>query len=371
MPSEVVSPPETLKRTALYPLHAELAARFCSFAGWELPVYYSSILQEHQAVRSAAGLFDVSHLGHVEVSGAGATAHLQLLVTQDLERVEPGRAVYTPMLTPRGWILDEMILYRLAPDRFRLVVNAANGEKVLGWLRGKMGAAAAVEDLRDRVGTVALQGPKAAEILQGVCPHALASLPRYAVAESTAAGRPCRIARTGYTGEDGCEIFAAVQDLPEIWRAFLDKGRPLGLQPAGLGARDTLRLEAGLVLGGADLDERTTPLEAGLDWTVDWRKGPFIGREMLERQRREGVTRRLVGFELRGPGVPRPGCPILRGEEKVGVVTSGSMVGGRAIGMGYVPPASARPGARILIGIHQRRVEAEVVKLPFYRRPKS
>ncbi len=371
MPSEVASPPETLKRTALYPLQAELGARFCSFAGWELPLYYGSILREHQAVRTAAGLFDVSHLGHVEVSGAAAPAHLQLLVTQDLERVEPGRAIYTAMLTPRGWILDEMIIYRLAPDRFRLVVNAANGEKVLGWLRGKMGAGAAVEDLRNKVGTLALQGPKAEEILRAVSPLALASVPRYSVTESEAAGRPCRVARTGYTGEDGCEIFASVEDLPEIWKALLEKGRPLGLEPAGLGARDTLRLEAGLVLGGSDLDEKTSPLEAGLDWAVDWRKGPFIGREVLERQRREGVARQLVGFEMRGPGVPRPGYAILRGEEKVGKVTSGSMIGGRAIGMGYVPPASARPGTPMLIEIHQRRVEAEVVKLPFYRRKKS
>ena len=376
--SEVVSPPETLKRTALYPLHAELGARLCSFAGWEMPIYYTSILQEHQAVRAAAGLFDVSHLGHVEVSGPAAPMLLQLLVTQDLEKVEPGRAVYTPMLNTRGWIMDEMIIYRLAKDRFRLVVNAANGDKVLGWLRGRMGPAARVDDLRDKVGTVALQGPRAAEILKSVSPLTLASLPRYAVTESTVAGQPCRIARTGYTGEDGCEIFAEVEVLPQIWKALLEKGKPLGLEPAALGARDTLRLEAGLVLGGSDLDEKTTPLEAGLEWTVDWRKGPFTGREPLARQEREGVARKLAGFELKeqGQGVPRPGYAILRGDDKVGAVTSGSVVpaapgGMRAIGMGYVPPALAKPGTPIRIEIHKRWVDAEIVKLPFYRRKKS
>ena len=372
--TEVVSPPETLKRTALHPLHAELGARFCAFAGWEMPIYYTSILQEHQAVRNAAGLFDVSHLGHVEVSGPSAPMLLQLLVTQDLDKVEPGWAVYTPMLNTRGWIMDEMIIYRLAQDRFRLVVNAANGDKVLAWLRGKMGPASKVDDLRDKVGTVALQGPRAAEILKDLCPLPLLSLPRYTVTESTVAGKPCHIARTGYTGEDGCEIFAEVGVLPDIWRALLEKGKPLGLEPAALGARDTLRLEAGLVLGGSDLDEKTTPLESGLEWTVDWRKGPFTGREPLSRQEREGVTRKLAGFELKaqGQGIPRPGYAILRGDEKVGVVTSGTLLAnGRAIGMGYVPPTLAKPGTLIKIEIHKRWVDAEIVKLPFYRRKKS
>lgn len=368
MSSSVGAPAETLKRTPLHPLHAELGARLAPFAGWELPVYYSSILQEHQAVRTAAGLFDVSHLGHLEASGPSAGAQLQLLVTQDLLALEPGEACYTPMLNPRGWILDEMILYRLEPERFRLVVNAANGDKVLGWLKTRLHDPARVEDLRERFGTLALQGPRAADVLAKVSSFALGAMRRYTVAGGPVAGRNAWVARTGYTGEEGCEIFLAVEDLAPVWTSLLEAGRPAGIRPAGLGARDTLRLEAGLPLGGADLDERTTPLEAGLDWTVEWRKGPFIGREALERQRREGAARRLCGFQLKGPGVPRGGYPLFKGEERIGQVTSGSMVGGRAIGMGYVPPAAAKPGTQILVEIHGRKVEAEIVKLPFYRR---
>ena len=371
MQTDVEPPTQTLKRTALYPVHAELGARFGPFAGWELPLYYSSILQEHEAVRKRAGLFDVSHLGHLEISGPTAASHLQLLVTQDLTELDPGRACYTPMLTSRGTILDEMIIYRLEPERFRLVVNAANGEKVLAWLKSRLGSGIEVADLREKFGTLAFQGPRALEILAGLCSTDPAQFPRYSVQPISVIGKSGWIARTGYTGEDGAEIFLQTQDLEPVWRAILQAGKETGAEPVGLGARDTLRLEAGLPLGGSDLDERTTPLEAGLGWTVQWRKGPFVGRDALEQQRRKGTSRLLVGFELREPGVPRPGYPIFRGEEKIGQVTSGTMLAGnRAIGLGYLPPAVARPGTEIQIEIHQRKVKAEIVKLPFYRRAK-
>ena len=372
--------PGTLgKRTPLYAAHQALGARLAPFAGWDLPVYYSSILEEHRAVRTRVGVFDVSHLGHLEVSGSACLPQLQLLFTQDLAAVEPGAACYTPMLTPKGWILDEMIVYRLGVDQFRLVVNAANGDKVLAWLKSRLHSETRLEDLREKFGTLALQGPKAAALMAQLSPSVLSEVPRYHVVRSEAAGKPVWIARTGYTGEDGCELFAAAEDLPELWQALLEKGKPFGIAPIGLGARDTLRLEAGLPLGGADLDEKTTPLEAGLDWTVEWRKGPFIGREALERQRREGITRRLAGFELKGPGVPRPGYAIFQGEEKIGRVTSGTFLpaaegsagAGRAIGLGYVPPKPAKPGTRVQVEIHQRKTEAEIVRLPFYRRGKS
>jgi len=401
MSSDVASPSETsLKKTSLYPLHAELGARFCSFAGWALPIYYTSILKEHEAVRTQAGLFDLSHLGHLELSGPDAAAQLQLLVTQDLVSLEPGQAIYTPMLNSRGWIMDEMIFYHLpltqpSPQRgegkgegqcFRLVVNAANGDKILSWLKARLRGGTSVQDLREKVGTLALQGPRAAEVLAKLSSLKLERLPRYHVTAGTVAGKEGWIARTGYTGEDGCEIFAAVEDLAPIWRALLEAGEPMGIQPAGLGARDTLRLEAGLPLGGADLDEKTTPLEANLDWTVEWRKGPFMGREALERQKREGITRRLAGFEMKGQGIPRAGYGIFQGENRIGQVTSGGAVPltqpspqrgegkderVRAIGMGYVTPQAAKPGTRITIEIHNRKVDAEIVKLPFYRRKKS
>ena len=372
MSNEVASPAETsLKKTPLYPLHAELGARFCSFAGWELPIYYTSILKEHEAVRTRAGLFDVSHLGHLEVSGPGAAAQLQLLVTQDMIALEPGQAIYSPMLNSRGWIMDEMIFYRLEPGRFRLVVNAANGDKILSWLKSRLRGGAAVEDLREKVGTVALQGPAAAGIFGKISSLVLEKVPRYHVVSATAAGKPVWIARTGYTGEDGCEIFAAAEDLPVVWKSVLEAGHAEGIQPAGLGARDTLRIEAGLPLGGSDLDEKTTPLECNLDWTVEWRKGPFMGREALERQRREGIARKLAGFEMKGAGIPRPGYAIFQGETRVGQVTSGTMLAqNRAIGMGYVPPQAAKPGTPVAIEIHNRKVDAEIVKLPFYRRKK-
>ena len=332
-------------------------------------MYYTSILDEHQTVRNRVGVFDVSHLGHLDVTGEDAVSQLQLLVTQDLAGLEAGRACYSPMLTSKGAILDEMIIYRLEPNRFRVVANAANGDKVLAWLKSRVNSK--VEDLRAQIGTLALQGPKAVDVMERVSPGTAGRLRRYAVGEGTAAGRRGWIARTGYTGEDGFEIFFSVEDLPVVWEALHAAGKDWNLQAIGLGARDTLRLEAGLPLGGSDLDEKTTPLEAGLEWTVAWQKGPFVGRDALERQRREGVSRRLVGFELREPGIARPGYAIYRREEKIGRVTSGTMLAGnRAVGMGYVSPPAAKPAAEIQIEIHGRHVKAEVVKLPFYRRKK-
>ncbi|MBI3616479.1 MAG: glycine cleavage system aminomethyltransferase GcvT [Candidatus Omnitrophica bacterium] len=366
-----------MKRTALYPDQAALHAKFGPFGGWELPLFYSSILDEHRAVRTSAGLFDVSHLGHLEVSGPEAQSQLQPLVTQDLTRLEPGRAVYTPMLNPQGGILDEMIFYRPEPDRFRLVVNAANGEKVLSWLKGHFSSSVSIQDLRDQVGTLAVQGPKGVRLVERLAHLTPAQAPRYSIRAGQIAGRKVLLARTGYTGEDGFELFVGTQDLILVWNRVLEEGKSDSIQPVGLGARDTLRLEAGLPLGGSDLDETITPLEAGLDWTVAWGKGPFVGREVLERQKREGVSRCLVGFLLKGNGIPRHGYPILSGGREVGRVTSGTFLpagasgpgtAARAIGMGYVPPTLSNPGTSISIQIHDRPVPAEVVRLPFYRR---
>ena len=364
-----------MKQTALYSAQAALAAKFGSFGGWTLPLYYTSIRDEHETVRTRVGLFDVSHLGHLEIFGPGCLASLQPLVTQDLTRLETGRACYTPMLNEQGFILDEMILYRLEPrkgsggERFRLVVNAANVEKILDWLSRHLSPPVAVEDLRERVGTLALQGPRAMETLGRVTSDPLSQMPRYSICSSRVAGKPALVARTGYTGEDGCELFVATEDLIGAWEEILEAGRPFGIQPIGLGARDTLRLEAGLPLGGMDLDESTTPLEAGLEWTVCWEKEPFIGRESLERQKAQGVRRRLVGFILRGAGIPRHGYPLFYQGTPTGHVTSGTMLK-EAFGMGYVAPEAAWPGTDVSVLIHGRRVPAQVVKLPFYRRKK-
>lgn len=360
---------QVLKQTPLYSVHTALGARMAPFAGWDLPLYYNSILKEHQAVREAAGLFDVSHLGHLEVSGPKAAVSLEPLITRHLQRLESGQAFYTPMLNEQGSILDEMIVYHLEPGRFRWVVNAANGDKVLAWMKRRLPASVSLSDLRQAVGTLALQGPRAVEVLRSVSDGSFERLGRYRVGSGAVAGRPAWVARTGYTGEDGFELFLAAQDLETVWNRLLEAGRPFGIRPVGLGARDTLRLEAGLPLGGSDLDEETTPLEAGLEWTVDWEKGPFIGREVLERQRRDGVGRRLAGFVMKGGGVPRHGYSILRQGERVGQVTSGTCLSdGRSIGLGYLVPPCAAPGTEIAVEIHSRQVPAVVVRIPFYRR---
>lgn len=358
-----------MKRTALYSIQAQRHPKFSPFGGWELPIYYTSILKEHEAVREKVGLFDVSHLGHLEVSGSRAVGELNKLVTQDLAKLPVGRAIYTPMLNSEGAILDEMILYRLGEETIRLVANAANGDKILAWIKSHFSDGAVIEDLREKVGTLALQGPRALETLNRVSEAPFDQLPRYAVWKKKVAGQLCWVARTGYTGEDGAELFVPVAQAKAVWQGLLEAGRPFDIQPVGLGARDTLRLEAGLPLGGSDLDERTTPLEANLDWTVDWGKGPFIGREALERQKKEGIQRKLTGFRLKTSGIPRHGCRIFYQGKPVGVVTSGTFLpatGG--IGMGYLPLSAVKPGTPIGIEIHGREVEAEVVHLPFYRR---
>lgn len=370
MPAAAPSTP--LKRTALYGLQAQRHPKFASFGGWELPIYYTSILKEHDAVRQRVGLFDVSHLGHLEVSGRGVVADLNKLVTQDLKKLAVGRAIYTPMLNPDGAILDEMIVYRSGEERIRLVVNAANADKILTWVTRHLSSNVMVQDLRTRVGTLALQGPKAWEMLRKISDVQPDQLPRYALKQGKVLDHVVWVARTGYTGEDGAELFVTVNEIEAVWLGLLEAGRPFGIEPVGLGARDTLRLEAGLPLGGSDLDEKTTPLEANLDWTVDWAKGPFIGREALERQKKEGIQRKLSGFRLKESGIPRHGHPILHEGQPVGQVTSGTLlpaVGG--IGMGYLPPTLAKPSTPIAIEIHGRQIPAEVVGLPFYRKKKS
>ncbi len=381
MSSETIPSLETLKRSPLYSLQTALGAKMGPFGGWELPLYYTSILQEHQTVREKVGLFDVSHLGHLEVRHPEVVEKLQLLVTQDLRRLAVEKACYTPMLTEEGFILDEMILYRLGRDRIRLVVNAANGDRVLTWLRRWLPGEAQIEDLRQKVGTLAIQGPKAVLMLGQVSSDRFDQLDRYALRQGrvagpgppsapAVAGKPAWVARTGYTGEDGFELFVATPDLKSVWEGLLQAGQSYGIAPIGLGARDTLRLEAGLPLGGSDLDETTTPLEAGLDWTVSWEKGPFIGRQTLEEQKRSGVRRRLAGFELKETGIPRHGYPIFQKNRRIGTVTSGTLLSHsrRGIGLGFVEPSAASPGGEIHIEIHGRRVAACVVKLPFYRR---
>ncbi len=366
-----------LKKTPLYEIHLKYGGRIIDFAGWALPVQFTSIIQEHRAVRTAAGLFDVSDMGEIEVTGPDARSLLQRALTADLARAVPGRVVYSPMCNHQGGVVDDVLVYCLADDRFLAVVNAANIEKDYRWLADLAGEfpAAHVRNLSDDIGELALQGPRSAEILRRLTEANVDALGYYRAVENVdVGGVGCSIvSRTGYTGEDGFELYCRSADAPALWEALMSAGKELGLVPAGLGCRDTLRLEAGMPLYGQELDDRRTPLEAGLDRFVALDKGPFVGREALARQRAEGIRLALAGLEMVDRGVPRTGYALLSGASEVGYVTSGSYAPtlDRHIGMGYLPPELARPGTEVGVNIRERVAKAVVVELPFYRRKKE
>lgn len=366
-----------LRRTPLYEVHLALGARMVPFAGWEMPLEYGSILAEHRAVRERAGLFDVSHMGEVAVEGPGARGLLQRLLSNDVARLPPGRALYTLMCREDGGTVDDLIVLCRGDERFLLVVNAANREKdvrwIAGWAEGASGAA--VRDVSDRWALLALQGPAAEAVLAGAAGaagEALSRLRPFGLLEDFPVdGVRCLVSRTGYTGEDGFELFCRPEEAAAAWERLLAAGRPLGLQPAGLGARDTLRLEAALPLYGHELSEEINPYEARLDRFVRLDKGDFVGREALARVRAQGPRRLLAGLVVRGRGgVPRAGYAVLAGGRRVGEVTSGSFSPtlGRGIALALVEPAQATPGRPLGVEGRDRLLAAETVALPFYRR---
>lgn len=348
------------------------------FGGWDMPIDYSlkgsGVIKEHLAVRRAAGLFDVSHMGEVEIKGPGALAFLQRVTANDVSKVQDGQAQYSALLLENGAPLDDIIIYRFAAERFLLVVNAGNREKAVAWLPAQGPQGCEVQDRSDEFALVALQGPKAAEILQGLTPVDLSPLGYYRFTTGTVTGLPATIARTGYTGEDGFEIMVSSSDVSALWDALLAQGSPEGLIPAGLGARDTLRLEAKMCLYGNDIDETTTLVEAGLGWIVSLEphKGNFNGRAILAEQKTKGTARKLVGFEMKDPGIARHGYPVFIGEKKVSVVTSGSRAPflEKNIGLAYVPAEHAAVGSPLSIEIRGNLLAAEIVKTPFYKRAK-
>jgi aminomethyltransferase len=363
-----------LKRTPLYDEHRALGARLVEFSGWEMPVQYSGILDEHRAVREHAGLFDVSHMGEFHVEGPGALDFLQGLVPNNVARLADAQALYTQICNEQGGTLDDLLIYRLAEGSYMAVVNAGTTDSDWAWFT-KQAAGRDDVTLRndsDATGLLALQGPRAREILRPLTETDLDAIAYYHFAASaTVAGVTCLISRTGYTGEDGFELYCASGDVVALWRALLDAGAPQGLLPAGLGARDTLRLEAGLCLYGHELNEQISPLEAGLGWSVKLEKShDFIGREALLAQKRQGLPRKLVGIELRDRGVPRADYAILRDGAPIGPLTSGTVgpTVGKAIGMGYVPPEYATVGAEVAIEIRGKATPAVIVALPFYKR---
>jgi len=356
------------KRTPLFEAHRALSARLVEFGGWLMPVQYSGILDEHRAVRSAVGLFDVSHMGEIEVRGPQAARAVQRLVTNQVGKLSPGAAMYTVACRPSGGIVDDLIVYQLDRERFLIVVNAANIEKDFLWFRESVGTVAELADRSDEVALLAVQGPQALATLSRLWKGPeLSQVPGFHFVRGALAGRAVDASRTGYTGEDGFEIFVAAHLSRAVWDALLE----VGCKPCGLGARDTLRLEARLCLYGNDIDEDHTPLEAGLGWVVKLEAGDFIGRAALERQKALGVSRRLCGFVMQERGIARHGYAIQSPPEKtVGVVTSGapSPSTGGNIGMGYVPTALAEPGQELFIDCRGKVLRAQVHKGPFYKR---
>ncbi|MGB9803401.1 glycine cleavage system aminomethyltransferase GcvT [Desulfofundulus sp.] len=363
---------ENLMKTPLYDRHIKNGGRMVNFGGWALPVQYSSIIAEHQAVRERAGLFDVSHMGEIRISGPGALDLVQKVVTNDVSRLFPSQALYTPICNPRGGIVDDVLVYRLGAEEFLLVVNAANKNKDCAWL-GECAVefpGVAVEDISDQTAQLALQGPRAVQILAGLTSVNIASLRYYwASLGVEVGGVKCMVSRTGYTGEDGFELYCPANEAPRLWDEIMSAGEREGLVPCGLGARDTLRFEAAMPLYGHELSENITPLEAGLERFVSWEKY-FVGKEALLRQRDGGVKRRLVGFEMVDRGIPRQGCTIVRDGQVIGEVTSGtqSPTLGKALGMGYVPVEYAAPNSGLEVNIRGRSARAKVVPVPFYRR---
>ncbi len=360
------------KRTALYAVHKAAGARMTEFGGWDMPIEYSGITQEHLAVRTRAGLFDVSHMGEITVRGPKSLAFLQSITCNDVSRLSNHQAQYSAIMYPQGSAVDDCVVHRLGENDYFICVNAANTEKDYEWLVEHNSAGAELENVSSQYSQLALQGPRATAILSKVTSFDHSSIRYYWFSPARCCEVNGLLARTGYTGEDGFEFYFSPEHSEHVWNILFEAGKDEGLQPIGLGARNTLRLEAGYALYGHELDENTTLLEANLGWICKLEKGDFLGRDVLLKQRAEGLRKKLVGFEMSEPGIGRDGYPVWIGDEKVGQVTSGSPAPflKKNIGLAYVPPAAARPGQEILIEIRGRKVRAKQVALPFYKRPK-
>jgi aminomethyltransferase len=362
---------EVLKKTALYEEHAQAGAKLVPFAGYEMPVQYrTGILAEHQAVRTRAGLFDVSHMGEIEVRGPQALDLVQYVTTNDASKLMVGQAQYSVICREDGGCIDDCIVYKF-PDDYMIVVNASNRDKDRDWiLHHAAKFDVEVTDRSDEISLIALQGPKAQEILSTLTDVPLDDIQYYHFVTGAVADMQMVISRTGYTGEDGFELYVYNQDAVKLWRTLLAAGDEVGVIPAGLGARDSLRLEMGYALYGNDIDDRHTPLEAGLGWVTKLAKGDFVGRDALQKQKEAGVRQRLVGFMLTERGFPRHGYEVRYNGEPSGEVTSGTVSPSleQGVGLAYVPVEAAKAGSPIEIMVRDKAVPAEVAKAPFYTR---
>jgi aminomethyltransferase len=364
---------EPLKKTPLNGLEHELGGRMVDFGGWELPVQFSSILDEHRAVRERAGIFDVSHMGEITVSGPAALQLLQQTTCNDVSKLENGRCQYNGLLYPTGGFVDDILIYKRADGDYFVVVNASNSDKDYEWLTDcAKGVDAAVENVSEKYAQLAVQGPRAEELLQPLTDIDLRSMKYYRFTIGSVDGVPAIVSRTGYTGEDGFEIYVSPDESERIYRRVLEAGRPFEVLPCGLGARDTLRLEAKMALYGNDIDHSTTQVEADLGWIVKLEKGDFYGRDVLQREQTDGPRRKLVGFEMIDRGIGRHGYPVVEAGEEVGVVTSGtqSPTLKKAIGLAYLPLAASMVGHEFDVVIRGKETRARVAPTPFYKRTK-
>jgi aminomethyltransferase len=370
------SAPGSLKKTPLNARHRSLGARMVDFTGWDMPVEYSGIVDEHMAVRTRAGLFDVSHMGEIEIAGKDALQAVQYITSNDASRLAVHQIQYSALTTPEGTFVDDVLTYKLSDEHFMLVVNASNIMKDFAWISARIVDSGAVDavavNTSSRYALMALQGPAAEAVLQSLTGVDLSSLKYYWFTTGEVAHVMCTISRTGYTGEDGFEVFVPPSQAERVWDAILAAGKSAGVVPAGLGARDTLRLEAAMRLYGNDMDDTTTVVEADLGWIVGWKKDEFIGSAVLKQQKAEGARRKLVGFEMLDRAIARHGYDVYVNGVKDGVVTSGTQTPfvKKNIGMAYLPTTASAPGTEFEVDIRGRRARAQVVPMPFYKRLK-
>jgi aminomethyltransferase len=359
-----------LKRTGLFNIHVQSGGKIVEFAGFEMPLQFSSIKDEHDVVRNSAGLFDVSHMGEILISGPDALKNVQNLISNDAARIPIGRVVYSGLLYPEATFVDDLLVYKIKEDKYLLCVNASNADKDFRWITSNLEGDLKCENVSDCYTQIALQGPKSLQILQPLTETNLGEMKYYRFEIGKAAGVDAIISRTGYTGELGFELYFDPAASEDVWKAIMKIGKPLGLKPTGLGCRDTLRLEAGMALYGNDIDDKHTPFEAALEWTVKMPKDRFIGKQALENQNKSGLSRRLVGFELLERAVPRHGYEIYSQNRKIGEVTSGtlSFTLNKPIGLGYVATGFESLGTEISVKIRDKMIKGKVVSYPFYSR---
>jgi len=361
---------DSLKKTPLHQSHVDAKAKMVDFGGWHMPVQYAGILEEHNTVRTKAGLFDVSHMGEIDLQGPNALDLIQKLITNDASKLSVKQALYSPMCFPDGGIVDDLLIYRKGKDHFLLVVNASNTEKDYQWIVDNAIDGVEIQNISPETAQIALQGPLAEAVLQKLCDKDLSRIKYYWFDNVTVDGEDCLVSRTGYTGEDGFEIYLPSENGHQVWNAILKAGEEEGVTPIGLGARDTLRFEARLPLYGNELSEDISPLEAGLGIFVKLDKKDFIGKEALAKQKAEGLKRKTMGFEMLDRGIPRSHYKVLKDGQEIGFVTSGSFAPtlGKNIGLALIKSEYAQVGSNIEIQVRTRSLKAQIIKTPFYKK---